>query len=164
MLAAVGAFFIFLYGMKSLTIELSGKADNDTTIVDSVKVRGNCHAYVFDSFIPVNITSYNPEPSQCDFDPFTTADGSKITDDTRNWCAVSRDLLFKYFDFGDTLCVIVYDDGFGCPMYFNVVIHDVTAKHITNTVDLLFLDPKQNFTGRGEILEVRKSTKKYIFN
>ena len=160
-LVAIGTICLLTVGIYQ--IAMTGIETNNS-LVDTVAVTAikKANLYTFDVPLSVKITSYNPVPSQTDFDPFTTADGSKITDDTRNWCAVSRDLLNFYFDFGDTITVVVWDDIFGCPRMFRVVIHDVTAAYLYKTVDLLFLDNKQNFTGKGEIIEVEKARELYF--
>ncbi len=49
----------------------------------------------------VTLTCYQPVASQCDSDPLTTSDGSKINLShlRRNkikWCAISQDLLFLF--------------------------------------------------------------------
>ena len=49
----------------------------------------------------VTLTCYQPLPSQCDNEPFTTADGSKISlkhlkRGEIKWCAISRDLLYLF--------------------------------------------------------------------
>ena len=160
-LVAIGTICLLIVGIYQ--IAMTGiEANNGQVDTVAVSTMQKANLYIFDNPLPVKITSYNPVPSQTDYDPFTTADGSKITDDTRNWCAVSRDLLNWYFDFGDTITVVVWDDAFGCPRMFRVVIHDVTASYIYNTVDLLFLDNKQNFTGKGEIIEVEKARDLYF--
>lgn len=52
-------------------------------------------------------TTYQPTVAQCDSDPLTTADGSKINPDSlQRWVALSRDLLTRWggqFNFGDTI-------------------------------------------------------------
>lgn len=52
-------------------------------------------------------TTYQPTFAQCDSDPLTTADGSKINPDSlQRWVALSRDLLTRWggeFSFGDTI-------------------------------------------------------------
>jgi hypothetical protein len=52
-------------------------------------------------------TTYQPTIAQCDSDPLTTADGSKINPDSlQRWVALSRDLLTRWggqFSFGDTI-------------------------------------------------------------
>ncbi len=52
-------------------------------------------------------TTYQPTVAQCDSDPLTTADGSRINPDSlQRWVALSRDLLTRWggqFSFGDTI-------------------------------------------------------------
>ena len=49
----------------------------------------------------VKVTCYQPVEAQCDSDPLTTADGSKIDlhklkKGNVKWCAISRDLLWLF--------------------------------------------------------------------
>lgn len=54
--------------------------------------------------MPVKVTSYQNTIEQCDSTPEYTADGSYIRQSSyNNWCAVSRDLLYRYINFGDTV-------------------------------------------------------------
>jgi hypothetical protein len=54
-------------------------------------------------------TTYQPSTSQCDSDPLTTADGSKIDpSNMKRWVALSRDLLARWggqFAYGDTITI-----------------------------------------------------------
>lgn len=93
-------------------------------------------------------TTYNAVPSQCDSDPFTTADGSKIDpvklrDGKIRWCALSRDFLARWgglFDYGDTIQV----GSFSSPQINGKwVVHDCMNKRYTNSLDFLF-DARNN--------------------
>lgn len=80
----------------------------------------------------VTVTTYQAKVSQCDSDPFTTADGTKIVpkkvkNGSQKIVAVSRNLL-KHFPYGST----VHIEGFG---YYKV--HDTMNKRYTNYVDIL---------------------------
>ena len=88
-------------------------------------------------------TTYNAAPSQCDIDPFTTADGSKIDPDKLRdrkirWCALSRDFLSRWgglFDYGDTIVV----GSFSSPQINGEwVVHDCMNKRYRNSIDFLF--------------------------
>ena len=64
------------------------------------------------SFI-VTVTVYNACESQCDDDPFITADGSVIDPENienLNWIAVSQDLLMKGLNYGDVVELICPSD------------------------------------------------------
>ena len=85
----------------------------------------------------VLITWYNPCESQCDSDPFITADMSKIDINKLNnrdirWIAVSRDLLGKY-SMGDTVLI----NSPNPKVNGEWVIHDKMNKRFTNRIDLL---------------------------
>lgn len=101
----------------------------------------------------LRITSYNPVIEQCNENPLITADGSFI-DTTKEsftgWCAVSRDLLL-YYDYGDTITVGIKTDK-GYYMSYSLIIHDTGNKRLFKTVDILFLDPKDNISGWGFII------------
>lgn len=85
----------------------------------------------------VLMTWYNPVESQCDSDPFITADMSEIIlDELENrdirWIAVSRDLLDKY-SMGDTVII----ESSNPRVNGEWVIHDKMNKRFTNRIDLL---------------------------
>ena len=88
-------------------------------------------------------TTYNPVASQCDNDPFTTADGSlidlaKLKDQSLRWVALSRDFLARWgglFDYGDTIQV----GSFSSPQINGKwVVHDCMNGRYSNSVDFLF--------------------------
>ena len=56
-----------------------------------------------------------------------TADGSRITDGTEPWCAVSRELRKAY-----PYKSIIYVEGIGL-----LAVHDTMAPRIRNTIDVL---------------------------
>ncbi len=85
----------------------------------------------------VLITWYNPCESQCDSDPFITADMSKIDIKKLNnrdirWIAVSRDLLEKY-SMGDTIII----ESPNSKINGEWVIHDKMNKRFEKRIDLL---------------------------
>lgn len=82
----------------------------------------------------VRLTVYHPVKEQCDDDPLTTADGSRI--DLRKlkqgkvrWCAVSRDLLWL---FPKNKPKRIWIDGHGV-----YEVRDVMNKRHGHSVDLL---------------------------
>jgi hypothetical protein len=114
-----------------------------------------------DSFDP-NITVltgtvYNPEISQCDSDPFTTADMSRINlkklkNKEIRWVALSRDLLKRWggsIDYGDSIFIVGGEkEGWW-------VVHDCMNKRYKNRID--FLEYKQKrFKEDVKILSIRK--------
>jgi len=85
-------------------------------------------------------TVYNPVVGQCDNDPLTTADGSKINKDKLKngeikWIAVSRDLL-DVFSYGDKVAI----SGISEIMDGIYEIHDTMHPRFTKYIDFLALD------------------------
>lgn len=103
-------------------------------------------------------TTYYCEESQCDNDPFTTADGSVIDVDKlkRNklrWCALSRDLIWDehrqgiydkgfrgLYEFGDTIFILSKSNPQISGMW---VVHDVMNERYLNSIDFL-IHPDNN--------------------
>ena len=88
-------------------------------------------------------TTYNPVPSQCDNDPLTTADGSRINltklkNQSLRWCALSRDFIARWgglFDYGDTIQV----GSFTSPQINGLwVVRDCLNARYKNSLDFLF--------------------------
>lgn len=87
--------------------------------------------------IEVLATKYNPVKAQCNNDPLTTADLSKIhlgklRRGQLRWIAVSRDLL-KDFNYGDTVKVSCENKKL-CGEW---VIHDTMHQRWTRRIDFL---------------------------
>jgi len=114
-------------------------------------------------------TTYYCNVSQCDNDPFTTADGSvidpiKLKNKEIRWCALSRDLIWNeyrqkihaegfrgLFEFGDT--ITVYSKT--CPQINGKwTIHDTMNKRYTNSIDFL-IHPDNNNPKLGVCPDVR---------
>ena len=96
----------------------------------------------------VLMTWYNPVESQCDSDPFITADMSEIIlDELENrdirWIAVSRDLLDKY-SMGDTVII----ESSNPRVNGEWVIHDKMNKRFTNRIDLLVAENDEYYNLR----------------
>ena len=103
-------------------------------------------------------TSYYCNVSQCDNDPFTTADGSvidpiKLKNKEIRWCALSRDLIWDeyrqtihkqgfrgLFEFGDT---IVVKSNSNPQINGKWVVHDTMNKRYTRSIDFL-IHPDNN--------------------
>jgi len=82
----------------------------------------------------VTLTCYQPVRSQCDKDPLTTSDGSRINlrhlkNGRVKWCAISRDLLYL---FQPNKCHQIWIDGYG--LYY---VKDVMNKRFRHSVDIL---------------------------
>lgn len=82
----------------------------------------------------VTLTCYQPVREQCNSDPTTTADGSKINmkklkRKELRWCAVSRDLLFLFPKGKEK---IVYIEGYG-----KYKVKDLMNRRYTHHVDIL---------------------------
>ena len=114
-------------------------------------------------------TTYNVDIKQCDNDPLTTADGSRIdtvalANGELRWCALSRDLIWDeyrqgihaegfrgLFEFGDT--ITVYSKT--CPQINGKwVVHDTMNKRYTNSIDFL-IDPINNKPKLGVCPDVK---------
>jgi hypothetical protein len=103
-------------------------------------------------------TTYYCEESQCDGDPFTTADGSvidvnKLKTNELRWCSLSRDLIWDeyrqtihkqgfrgLFEFGDT---IVVKSNSNPQINGKWVVHDTMNKRYKNSIDFL-IHPDNN--------------------
>lgn len=103
-------------------------------------------------------TTYYCNVSQCDNDPFTTADGSvidpiKLKNKEIRWCALSRDLIWDeyrqtihkqgfrgLFEFGDT---IVVKSNSSPQINGKWVVHDTMNKRYKNSIDFL-IHPDNN--------------------
>ena len=103
-------------------------------------------------------TTYYCNVSQCDNDPFTTADGSvidpiKLKNKQIRWCALSRDLIWDeyrqtihkqgfrgLFEFGDT---IVVKSNSNPQINGKWVVHDTMNKRYTRSIDFL-IHPDNN--------------------
>ena len=88
----------------------------------------------------VTLTCYQPVKSQCDSEPLTTADGSKINlkhlkAEKIKWCAISRDLLYL---FPKGKPKKIYIEGYGV-----YEVRDVMNKRHTHRVDIL-IHPKDS--------------------
>ena len=88
----------------------------------------------------VTLTNYQPVVEQCNSDPLTTADGSKINlhhlkQGKIKWCAISRDLLYL-FPKGEPKRI--YIEGFGV-----YEVRDVMNKRFHHRVDIL-IHPKNS--------------------
>lgn len=82
----------------------------------------------------VKVTCYQPVEAQCDSDPLTTADGSKIDlhklkKGNVKWCAISRDLLWL---FPKDKPKRVHIEGYGI-----YEVRDVMNKRFNHRVDIL---------------------------
>ena len=82
----------------------------------------------------VALTCYQPLRNQCNSDPLTTSDGSKINlkhlkHGAIKWCAISRDLLYLFRGKKDK---IIYIEGYGV-----YEVPDVMNSRYTHHIDIL---------------------------
>lgn len=114
-------------------------------------------------------TTYYCNVSQCDNDPFTTADGSvidpiKLKNNEIRWCALSRDLIWDeyrqtihkqgfrgLFEFGDT---IVVKSNSNPQINGKWVVHDTMNKRYKNSIDFL-IHPDNNKPKLGVCEDVK---------
>ena len=112
-------------------------------------------------------TTYNAVASQCDNDPFTTADGSridpiKLRDGKIRWCALSRDFIARWgglFTYGDTIVV----GSISSPQINGEwIVHDCMNERYSNSVDFLF-DAENNIPKLGVcrdlVIEIQRKDK-----
>jgi len=107
-------------------------------------------------------TTYQPTEAQCDSDPLTTADGSKINPDNyQKWVALSRDLICDPerrelfpdainhwrgdFHFGDTLEIYSASHP---NLNGQWVVHDCLNSRYKMSIDFL-LEPEKNYPKLG---------------
>ncbi len=94
-------------------------------------------------------TTYQPTVAQCDSNPLTTADGSKINPDYyQKWVALSRDLLTRWggqFDYGDTLEIYSAKNP---NLNGQWEVHDCMAPRYKMSIDFL-LEPEKNYPKLG---------------
>jgi hypothetical protein len=117
-------------------------------------------------------TTYNVDVEQCDNDPLTTADGSRIdtvalANGELRWCALSRDLIYDeerqklhdydttifrgFFLFGDTIVV----ESISSPQINGKwCVRDCMNKRYKRSIDFLF-DPRNNKPKLGVCPDVR---------
>ena len=101
----------------------------------------------------IRATTYNPVSSQCDNDPLTTADGSKIDlislqRQEIRWVALSRDLLCRWggpFNYGDTISVFSIEN---CQINGDWIVHDCMNARYDKSIDFLF-DANNNYPKLG---------------
>jgi hypothetical protein len=100
-------------------------------------------------------TTYQPTVDQCDSDPLTTADGSRINpSNLERWVALSRDHLARWggeFNYGDTLTI--YSAKFP-HLNGEWEVHDCMASRYTNSIDFL-MSPEDNFPKLGVGTDVK---------
>ena len=99
----------------------------------------------------VTLTCYQPVASQCDSDPLTTSDGSKINLShlRRNkirWCAISQDLLYL-FPKGKKRHIWI--EGYGI-----YEVRDVMNRRLKHRVDLL-IHPKNSFRIKKDHVKIK---------
>lgn len=107
---------------------------NDNVNVSSETTEENNMKKNKNTITHVKVTCYQPVEAQCDSDPLTTADGSKIDlhklkkGDVK-WCAISRDLLWL---FPKDKPKRVHIEGYGI-----YEVRDVMNKRFNHRVDIL---------------------------
>lgn len=105
-------------------------------LIAALMVCMTCHAQT----THVTLTCYQPVKSQCNSEPLTTADGSRINlqhlkNNKVRWCAVSRDLLYLFHKDRPKR---VYIEGYG-----TYLVKDVMNKRHRHRIDIL-IHPKDS--------------------
>ena len=137
----ISAFLGFIFGMMANYTPKYNKPPNLQHYKrNKVNIRkGNVNS---DNHITthVTLTCYQPLVSQCDNEPFTTSDGSKINlkhlkHGQIKWCAISRDLLYL---FPKDKPKKIWIEGYG-----EYEVRDVMNKRYKHSIDLL-IHPKDS--------------------
>ena len=97
------------------------------------------------------LTCYQPVVSQCDGDPLTTSDGSKINlshlrSNKIRWCAISQDLLYL-FPKGQKR--LIWIEGHGI-----YEVRDVMNRRLRHRVDLL-IHPRNSFRIKKDNVKIK---------
>lgn len=143
---------LLLLALLMVGLAFISKTDNKHEPIDNIQIN-HPEPPTPDTIHLERATRYNPVKEQCDRDPLTTADGSKIDLDSLKrgrirWCALSRDLIYDeyrqglhsngfrgIFEFGDT--VHVHSES--TPMINGWwVVHDCMNARYKNSIDFLF--------------------------
>lgn len=125
--------FVFVFGVPIMEINKS-----NTELEYAIKTSYEDRIWNDFSYEMVDITMYNPDPSQTDDSPYITADMSKINKldpSSHKWVAVSYDLHTRYggnLNFGDT--IYVYGTSNKDGLY---VVRDLMNPRFTYKIDIL---------------------------
>lgn len=134
--------------MAALWIGSCEYRNSQSAIKTANKVE-TCMVYPPDTIHLERATTYQPTEAQCDSNPLTTADGSKINPDYyQKWVALSRDLLTRWggqFDYGDTL--EIYSEK-NPNLNGQWEVHDCMAPSYKMSIDFL-LEPEKNYPKLG---------------
>ena len=140
---------ICLYGLQS------AYAPKEVQVVVEEETVVELKEYiVYDTLLTFDrATTYNAEVSQCDSDPYGTADGSRINptklkNKEIRWVALSRDLIWDtyrqglykedfrgQFAFGDTILITSVEKP---QINGEWVVHDCMNARYRNSIDFLF--------------------------
>lgn len=127
---------------------------NDKDIIINDTIQNDSIEDVF--YHQVTATIYHPVEEECDSDPLTTADGSKINlkklkHGELNWIAMSQDLIGTRYNYGDIIEIISEDEEIN-GLY---EIHDTMNKRFTNRIDILTYPGRTRGKGKWNI-KIRK--------
>lgn len=95
--------------------------------LDSLQTKLKNANGTFYKSLDVKVTSYRPTIEECDSTPFITASGHHITNNSYyKTCAVSKDLLYNYINFNDSIKLEL--NG----RIYNLLVTDIVqgSKHI----------------------------------
>lgn len=123
----IGIVLSLIVSVVATVITIKEYTADKITVHDTVEI--NCTDTVD---VRVRLTYYQPTIEQCDSTPTCTADGSWMTNKSFfSWCAVSRDLMFGYVNFGDT--IVIQKDS----LIRKFVVHDNMGSGGRSCVDIL---------------------------
>ena len=103
--------YVFAIWCICLIIALSCSKEQQAPTANRLEIDSLNYHFRCDTVHLERATTYQPTEAQCDSNPLTTADGSKINPDYyQKWVALSRDLLSRWggqFNYGDTLDILI---------------------------------------------------------
>lgn len=138
-----------------LITALSCSKEQQAPTVNRVELDSLNYHFRCDTVHLERATTYQPTESQCDSNPLTTADGSKINPDYyQKWVALSRDLLSRWggqFNYGDTLEIYSASHP---NLNGEWVVRDCMASRYKMSIDFL-LEPEKNYPKLGVGTDVK---------
>lgn len=153
--------YVFAIWCICLITALSCSKEQQAPTVNRVELDSLNYHFRCDTVHLERATTYQPTEAQCDSDPLTTADGSKINpNDYQRWVAMSWDIIWDVerqglysdttfwrgkFEFGDT--IQIYSKKFP-HLNGDWYLHDVMSSEYRMSIDFL-LEPEKNYPKLG---------------
>ena len=147
--------YVFAIWCICLITALSCSKEQQAPTVNRVEIDSLNYHFRCDTVHLERATTYQPTESQCDSNPLTTADGSKINPDYyQKWVALSRDLLSRWggqFNYGDTLDIYSKEHP---NLNGEWVVRDAMNARYKMSIDFL-LEPEKNYPKLGVGTDVK---------